>query len=113
MKKIGAAIRKARAAASMSQTTLGELVGLDQGTVSLWEQGKREMSLDQIGQVEAALGKPKGWLLVAAGCVAEVRTVPAALAMDGTISADSRELLLGAYERAVALAAERPTPSPR
>ncbi len=49
-------VRAARLAAGISQTELGNRVGLNQATISRIERGRQEPSLTQIQRIAAALG---------------------------------------------------------
>jgi HTH-type transcriptional regulator/antitoxin HipB len=55
-KQIGAAIRRARRHAGMSQTELGAKIGLRQATVSRLERGEAETLLSTLLDVLSALG---------------------------------------------------------
>jgi HTH-type transcriptional regulator/antitoxin HipB len=55
-KQIGAAIRRARRRAGMSQTELGAKIGLRQATVSRLERGEAETLLSTLLDVLSALG---------------------------------------------------------
>jgi HTH-type transcriptional regulator/antitoxin HipB len=55
-KQIGAAIRRARRHAGMSQTDLGAKIGLRQATVSRLERGEAETLLSTLLDVLSALG---------------------------------------------------------
>lgn len=50
-------IANARKDAGLTQTELGLRVGVDQGTVSKWENGRLEMSLHDVVAVARATGK--------------------------------------------------------
>jgi excisionase family DNA binding protein len=53
----------------MSQTQLGDRVGVPQTTISRWEQGRVDLSVERVRAVEEALGLQIGTLLVLAGYV--------------------------------------------
>lgn len=55
-KQIGAAIRRARRHAGMSQTDLGAKIGLRQATVSRLERGEAETLLSTLLDALSALG---------------------------------------------------------
>ncbi|WP_167671035.1 helix-turn-helix transcriptional regulator [Allopusillimonas ginsengisoli] len=44
-------IRAARTHAQLTQTQLGELLGVSKGNVSAWENGHHEASVDQINKI--------------------------------------------------------------
>lgn len=48
-------IQKYRLASGLSQSQLGKLLGVPQGTVGNWERGLREPSLDTIRKLAEAL----------------------------------------------------------
>jgi transcriptional regulator with XRE-family HTH domain len=59
-------IKQARESASLSQGTLGEAVGVSQGTVSDWEQGKTEPNLTQYRAIASVTGADPIWLVFGA-----------------------------------------------
>lgn len=97
---VGPAIRQARG--DMTQTTLADAVGVDQPTVSRWERDEQRPSLEQLAAVDAATGRQRGFVLIAAGLVQGVQSVEAALATDTTLDDEQRRFVLNAYRAGVA-----------
>jgi transcriptional regulator with XRE-family HTH domain len=68
---LGDAIRTARG--DRTQTEFGDLVAealgvpVPQGTISRWELGKAELTVEQVRSIEDAVGLPPGTLLLQAG----------------------------------------------
>ena len=100
---ICAALREARTAVGMSQTALGNELGVAQTQIVRWET-TREPPLDIIAGVEAALGLGQGQLLRDAGYVVEGKQAPTTedmIARDPRLSRMARDTILASY-RAVA-----------
>lgn len=98
-KAIGAVIRNARG--EMTQSELGVKLGdVPQTTISRWEKGIVDLTLEQTRDLERALGLQHGTIFIAAGYVdpkeinADTETV---LRADPTIAAEFREDLLRNY----------------
>lgn len=98
--RLGPAIRQARG--DMTQTTLADAVGVDQPTVSRWERDEQRPSLEQLAAVDAATGRRRGFVLIAAGLVEGVQSVEAALALDHTLDDEQRRFVLNAYRAGIA-----------
>lgn len=97
--RLGPAIREARG--DMTQTTLADAVGVDQPTVSRWERDEQRPSLEQLAAVDAATGRRRGFVLIAAGLVEGVQSVEAALALDTSLDDEQRRFVLNAYRAGV------------
>lgn len=69
MSTLGTAIATSRRRAGYTQTWLAEQLGVTQPSVSDWEKGVSQPSLETIGRIEELLGIPKGQLLVDGGLV--------------------------------------------
>ena len=98
---IGEALRKARAATK--QEVVAEALGVDQPTVSRWESDKTRPSLEQINAFEKAVGRPKGFCLIAAGYVEVPKTAREAIEADPSLEPGQRKVVLGAYDSAVTI----------
>lgn len=96
--RLGRAIRAARGL--VSQKELAERLGVEQPLVSKWENDRRRPSLEELHAIEGALGRRQGFILITAGCVHDVLTVPDAIAV-APISDDARGYLLSLYEQAL------------
>ncbi len=98
MSAIGDALRRARTANGVAQDALAPQVGVTQGAVSGWEQGRSEPSLDQIGALEKALGLRRGQLLIEAGYVdANVSSVEAAIDLTDELQPAFKQALKATY----------------
>lgn len=104
--RLGPAIRQARG--DMTQTTLADAVGVDQPTVSRWERDEQRPSLEQLAAVDAATGRRRGFVLIAAGLIEGVHAVEAALALDLSLDEEQRRFVLTAYRAGVAQSRKRP-----
>lgn len=100
MRTIGQAIERAYKRAGITQDELGRRIGRTQGTISEWKMGRGTPSFDDVRAIDKACELPVGFVLHAAGYVANVRTVPEAIAMDPALSSEARDFLLALYERA-------------
>ena len=100
---LGQALRLARG--KLTQREVGQLLGVDQGTVSHWEKGKGQPELDQIAAIEEAAGRPRGFTLIAAGFVEMPKTTRETIAGDPALEPGYRNLVLSAYDSAVASSA--------
>jgi transcriptional regulator with XRE-family HTH domain len=103
--RLGPAIRQARG--DMTQTTLADAVGVDQPTVSRWERDEQRPSLEQLAAVDAATGRRRGFVLIAAGLVEGVQSVEAALALDPSLDDEQRRFVLNAYRAGVVQSGKR------
>ncbi len=100
---IGEALRRARA--STKQEVVATALGVDQPTVSRWESDKTRPTLEQISAFEEAVGRPKGFCLIAAGYVEMPTTAREAIEADPILDPALRTVVLGAYDSAVIKAA--------
>jgi transcriptional regulator with XRE-family HTH domain len=102
------ALRTARKTAGMSQADLAELLEIRQSTVSVWEQGLKEPSRDNVGRVEEALGLDGGALSSLLGWVPpepgrKARPAPLvpvtikAIKSDKTLDRRGRSLMMALY----------------
>ena len=109
---LGAAIRRARENAGLSQTQLGEALNpsVDQSWVSRWERGLGTPALEQLAQIEPATGVAQGTLFRAGGYIGVITDdVEAAALADEDLTDDERTLVLGVIRgiRAARQLAER------
>lgn len=99
------AIREAFSGVGLTQAQLAQRMGVDQTTVSRLANGRwgeqGGPAPDVLARIEDAAGRPRGWILVRAGYIADVATVPEAIAMDSRLTADARRMVLRVYESAV------------
>lgn len=98
-KRIGQAIRACRAGRA-TQDELAERTGIGQSTLSVYEQGKSVPTVLALWEIERACGRESGWIVVNAGLVAEIKTVPDAIAMDPDLDDVERRVLADAYRGA-------------
>lgn len=59
----GAQLRRARREKRLSQTELGEILGVHRSTVVRWEVGMAEPGPEQIEEIAVALSTPKAWFI--------------------------------------------------
>ena len=97
--RLGPAIRQARG--DMTQTSLADAIGVDQPTVSRWERDEQRPSLEQLAAVDAATGRRRGFVLIAAGLVDGIASVEAALALDAGLDDEQRRFVLNAYRAGI------------
>lgn len=88
----------------MTQAELADAVGVDQPTVSKWVKGSRRPSLEELSRIERACRVPLGFVLRAAGFVADTLTVPDAIEADPMLPEPDKQLLLLIYNQRVAVA---------
>ena len=91
----------------MTQETLADAIDVDQPSVSRWERDEQRPSLEQIAAVEAATGRRRGFVLLAAGLVEGVSSVEAAIARDPELDAEQRRFVLNAYRAALVQSKKR------
>jgi transcriptional regulator with XRE-family HTH domain len=91
---LGAAIRTARGRTTQQQ--LAELLGTDQTRVSKWENNAHRPSLEEIAAIEAALGRPLGYILIRAGLVELPRSLEDSIDVDPRLDDRARAALRGA-----------------
>lgn len=97
---LGAAIAAAIGGV-ITQTALAEIVGVTQPTISRWVNGSILPTLDDLTAIEQASGRPRGWILHAAGYIEDVLTVPEAIDMDAALTDSARRAMHGAYLAAI------------
>ena len=102
---LGRAVDKARA--KMSQTELGNAIGVSQPVISEIIAGKQNLSVLQMAAIERATGRPPGYILRAAGYLVDLDTA-GAIRSDPNIDDGARRTVLGAYENALIVAARAP-----
>lgn len=95
--RLGTEIAQVRAAQGLTQGQLGELIGESQTTVSDYETAKSRVPLYIVVAIEDALGLPRGFLLRAAGYVAEPVDVAEAL-RQAPLTQRYRDEVLSYYE---------------
>jgi transcriptional regulator with XRE-family HTH domain len=82
----------------LTQDQLAEATGIPQSTISRLARGDTEPRLDVLKRIEEACGRPAGWIVIQAGYVADVKTVPEAIAVDPALVDDhARRSVLKAY----------------
>lgn len=96
-KRLGEAIRACRLGHA-TQDEIAERTGIGQSTLSAYEQGKSVPNVLQLYAIEAACNRVAGWIVVRAGLVAEVKTIPEAIAVAPELSDGARKALLSLYE---------------
>lgn len=114
---LGRAMREARG--SMTQQALADVLNealdtpettrrfsrrnreaITQSTISRWESGANPPNLGDIFMVEAACGRPLGSVLVRAGFIDDIASVPLAIAGDPDLDEEGRSFVSTAYEAA-------------
>lgn len=107
--RLAAAIRECyegvgdrRDGTAIRQVDVAERVGLLQGQLSKYVSGSVRPPLEMINAIEAACGRPKGWILIRAGYVDLPRTVPEVVLTDVDLSHASAVALLTLYRGLVA-----------
>jgi transcriptional regulator with XRE-family HTH domain len=96
---LGEAIRQTRG--RISQTKVAEAVGTDQPTVSRWESGEQWPSFEQVNRIEEFLGKPRGFLFIAAGYVDLPTSTLEQIRSDPALDPGFAEVLAVSYQAAV------------
>lgn len=91
---LGAAIRTARGRTTQQQ--LAERLGTDQTKLSKWEGDHHRPSLEELGEIERACNRPRGFILVAAGFVELPASLEAAIDVDPRLTDEGRAALRGA-----------------
>jgi transcriptional regulator with XRE-family HTH domain len=105
---IGSAIRTIRVSIPMTQTELVAKVNPKTSTVKIlqdvlsrFETGEKTPTPDDLAALEDAMNIPRGRILITAGYVLEIGSVPAAIAADSALNEEGRQSMLLTY-RAVA-----------
>lgn len=96
---IGQVIKEARE--DLTQDELAHRAGLAQPQISRWERGEASPSLDEVEQIEIALGLPRGFLLKAAGYAQDTTTTEDAIRTDPALKPDYRRFIVEVYRTAV------------
>lgn len=81
----------------ITQEQVAERTGIGQTTLSAYERGKSAPTALALNQIERACGRPDGWIVIQAGLIAEVRTVPEAIAVAPELDDNARSTLIRAY----------------
>lgn len=104
-KPLHEAIREAYAGVGMTQAQVADRMGIDQTSVSRLSNGKwgeqGGPTPDLLARIENASGRPRGWILIQAGYVDPVLSVPDAIAVDPLLSDGARRSVLDFYRGAV------------
>jgi len=103
---LGAAIRRARLNAGLTQMQLSAAVSVEQTRLSRWELGKSTPGVLELIELELALGLRRGDLFISAGLI-DLPPMDAerALQTDPNLDEDSRAVLLRFYRAALQMAA--------
>lgn len=91
------ACRKGR----LTQDELATKASLGQSTLSQWENGRSTPDPNQLRTIEEACDRPAGWILIQAGYVADVTTIPEAIAVAPELNDMTRRALLDTYRAAI------------
>jgi transcriptional regulator with XRE-family HTH domain len=92
---------RATYAGLMTQVQLAGRLGVTQNTISRWSTGESEPSFREVAEIERTCGRPRGFILRAAGFVEEPLNAEEIIAMDPRIDSPRRALLLASYEAAI------------
>jgi transcriptional regulator with XRE-family HTH domain len=84
-------------AGRLKQEELAERTGIPQQTISRLARGDSSPKFQHLAALEDACGRPRGWILVKAGIVANVTTVPEAIALDPDLDDKARQILMDLY----------------
>lgn len=98
MKALGQVIRAARG--EMSQAELGAEMNVPQTTISRWEMGQVDLSMEQVRALEIALRVRPGTLAVSSGYAAPeftARDIEMALRADPSLHQDLRNDVVRSY----------------
>src|SRR5438128_717120 len=119
LKRFGRAVAEALTVRELTQRELAAKLSVSQPAVSDWINADSEPAPEMVFAAEKALGQPPGTLSRHLGylppaAVKHVATVKDAILSDSSLSADEKQMLLGAYAAAVAgKATRRGRPSKR
>lgn len=104
--RLGAAVRKLREGAGLTQREVVDRLGEDdtQNWLSRRERGEVEFAVGEIREVERVLHCRPGTVYVLAGLVAPEASARAAIAADSDLTDAMRQVLLSAYDTAIATA---------
>lgn len=86
-----------------NQEALAKAVGVDQTTISRWMRGETRPTLERLATLEEAAGRPRGFVLRAAGFIDDAVSARDALDLDEVLTPENRPVLLAAYDAAVIL----------
>lgn len=87
------ACRKGR----LTQDELASKASIGQSTLSQWENGRSTPDANQLRGIEEACDRPAGWILIQAGYVSDVATVPEAIAVAPELEDGERQILMDVY----------------
>lgn len=90
---------------SQKQEDVAQAIGVDQPTVSRWENDQSRPSFEQVSAFEEATGRPKGYCWIAAGYVDLPAGTRETIEMDPALEPGYRDVVVTAYEAAVARSA--------
>ena len=102
---LGEAISAAIAGAT-TQRAVAQHIGVHDSTVTRWINGAIEPTLQDLAAIEEVAGRPRGFIIRAAGYVDDVTTVVEAIEMDPGLTISARDALLNAYRGALLASAE-------
>jgi transcriptional regulator with XRE-family HTH domain len=100
-RSLGAAVRRARKEAGLTQDQLGELADLEQAKISKYENGQHEPPLSAILRIDDALQQPRGYVLRLAQLIYEPDTGEQVIASDARLEPEHSRALLSLYKLAV------------
>lgn len=92
---------RACCAGRATQDELAERTGISQSTASNYLSGKSVPNALVLNAIERACDRPDGWISIRAGLVADVKTVPEAIAIDPDLTDVGRDALMDAYRAGV------------
>jgi transcriptional regulator with XRE-family HTH domain len=87
------ACRKGR----LTQDELALKASIGQSTLSQWENGRSTPDPNQLRVIEEVCDRPIGWILIQAGYIADVTTVPEAIAVAPELSDSQKAIIMDAY----------------
>lgn len=97
---ICAAVAQALRRSGLTQQEIASRLNQKQQTISGWAR-RREPRLDDLSSLEVVLGRPRGYLLRAAGYVEEQASARQALVADPALGERELRIVLAAYDAAV------------
>jgi transcriptional regulator with XRE-family HTH domain len=104
-KPLNQAIREAFTGLGLNQVQLAQRMGVDQTTISRLANGKwgeqGGPTPDILARIEEAAGRPRGWILIQAGYVDDVRSTAEAIAVDPDLSDSARQIVSSYYQGVV------------
>jgi transcriptional regulator with XRE-family HTH domain len=81
----------------LKQEELSDRTGIPQQTISRLASGSSSPKLRHLVAIEEACDRPRGWILIQAGYIAEVRTVEEAIAVAPELEDGERRILMDVY----------------